>query len=184
MIVAVIAIFTNTAYAKKPQLKPVSNLIVVDAKGKKVGDVISFFINIDSDTQLSMVYLPIIFLNINNHIITLTVFSTYFRGNIEDGVFYKSTDCSGIPFVRDVVGLATNILHPLPLIAVNSPGNTVYIADPNSIPVKNPNIQSGRRADNHLCQSTGFGDNTFFIQATPLIDLNTLFTPPFSVQGR
>src|SRR5262249_3784455 len=114
--------------------------------------------------------------------IVLWVGRTFFRGTSGEStdkgqfVFFDSIDCTGQAWLQNIN------TSPLPLSAVTSPGNTVYIADAGS---------SGQELSMHsILVNPEIGGQCFRVDPTPMpvvpahsvVDLYTLFTPPFHIK--
>ena len=141
------------------------SLAVFDANGLRVGNVMD--INMDG----SYVVVPF---HIDSHGIFLKVTRTTL--NILPSVFpviFTSEDCTGQAYF--IGGLFT---IPLSRVALQPPGHTVYFAenDAPSIPVTYHSTYT-----DGLCRSTGAIDSDA-VPALTLINLDTVFTPPFSVR--
>jgi len=90
------------------------------------------------------------------------------------GPWFKSTDCTESPFIKDDQGV-------FPSVAINVPGNTVYVRDPNG-PLQTVTVGSvllGNVNNHGTCAQTSFSAQMY--PAVPLIDLDILFTAPFTV---
>jgi hypothetical protein len=68
----------------------------------------------------------------------------------------------------------------LPWVAVNGPGTTVYIAAPDATPV--PDYRYRSRVSGEECVATDSYWQGRLVPGVQLIDLDTLFTPPFTVR--
>ncbi len=144
--------------------QPIDQLSVVDANGKAVGKLV--------DLYKGSAGTAIVALKANDFIFTVFIHRDTFE---TADLCFESADCSG-------PAVSCDCLDP-PLIGaaaavVSSPGNTLYAPAAGAAP-RQVMLQSTRSADG-TCQglSGGFAcDVALPIQ--PLIDLNTLFTPPF-----
>ena len=66
---------------------------------------------------------------------------------------------------------------PIERVNLGPPGNTVYVAEPNAVPLTRTLLSA---FDSSGC--VVFTSQKSVIPAVPLIDLNTLFTGPFKVR--
>lgn len=139
-------------------LKPVSKLNVLDANKKLVGVA-----------DLAVGNVQVIF-QLGNLTFTVAVRDDHFAGG--DFLRFESADCSGTPWMTPVSHLL------LSNAAIQSPGNTVYIPDP----VIAPQIIIPRSVSfEGACSGwSSFGE--LLVPAQPVIDLLTVFTPPFTVR--
>ncbi len=159
-----------TAFAG--ELHSVQRLVVVDANGKLVGEVI--------DTLFG--YNPLLAFRQEGKLfmVALTPDSAPFFGitgtGIGNGAFYfESTDCSGAPLMYRTPDFV------LPTV-VNPPGMTVYVPDTSVIPQDvNFNSVLGEVGGGATCGT--FSGTLSLVPAVPVVDLGSLFTPPFSVRG-
>lgn len=116
-IVLTIIMFNPLALAQV--LTPVNNLEVVDAAGRKVGNVI----------DLQEHQFPIVTHSINGQLFTITVAENALTGNFL--LFFQSADCSGTPFLPDNSIRRDGVVMPLlPPVAIVPPGSTLYLPDP------------------------------------------------------
>jgi len=142
-------------------------LTAVDANSREMGPVIS----IDTVQGNS----PWIALSVGDFNFALELLRRDARADFYGGttaVSFDGSDCTGTPFVRQQN-------TAMPLVAVGPPGNTVYRAIPGA-PLGNPTVRSsffvGGACTNHI---------PFAVPAFPgeqVVELDTLFTPPFSVR--
>lgn len=136
---------------------------VYDAANNKVGDMIS-------TAALTTV---IVTLQIEEHLLALQVDKNSIYGSASGFPQFESTDCTGTL----LIGVSSPSHSIFPYVVTGPPGNTIYLPDLNAIPQQfryrsQLNPEGCVPADDLL---TG-------VPATALIDLDTLFTPPFTVQ--
>jgi len=101
-------------------------------------------------------------------------------------VYFDQENCAGTPLLILQGTLGETRPTLLPLVAVALPGHTVYLAE-NEGPAQTFYYTSTLKAIsatepyNHggQCENIGSISPINARQATPLIDLDTLFTPPF-----
>jgi hypothetical protein len=101
-----------------PKPKPV--LEVVDSHGRNVGNVLGF-----ADGEENS---PMIALRADGILVVLAIRGDGFGrglGNVEDAVYFESTDCSGTAFVLGEAGAGQRLLVPFTVLA----GHRVYVAD-------------------------------------------------------
>src|SRR5262245_3062020 len=182
ILISVLAVAVSVAYTQET-LKPVDSLIVVDSTGKRVGDVVSWNNKV-----------PGVAFQLNNFLFLLYVAQHRFFGTgyvqLGDTLYFESTDCSGTPFLLAEPLLNPSAkeanLTPVPVVAVNLPGNTLYIPDENA-PVNrtmksvlDPFTPQGSYTAPGTCSSVN-SLQISSLRAKPSIDLDTLFTPPFKL---
>lgn len=140
---------------------------VYDSNGEQVGHLLdfSFFAS-----QVAM--------RIDDTSFTLNVYKDYITSAVPYGLFFETSNCSGAAFVQ-YPGTGPTPLASL--VAVGGANRTVYVADttppPQSILAKSEWINtdpSGR------CNPLSTTVDVFPV--SPLVDLDTLFVPPFSVR--
>ena len=168
-----VAVAFTASLAVAQSLKSLSQLRVFDATGKKVGRVLSVK-GMDGRN-------PVVALQFGKHVFTVEVLRHRFRGNVE-GVYFQSADCSGMPYLQAYLGdpaLFGDQGGDLLDVYVGAPGNTVYLPTPGSTTQPTP-VQS-RLVPTGECTLSGDASLPA-VPALPLIDLNMVFTPPFSVR--
>ena len=144
------------------QLAPGFVTGVVDGNGQRVGNIIG----VDSNT-------PVVLLNAAGQLFSLKVTKDSFIGT-NATVFFQEPNCSGQAMVASFGGMLREAeVGPL--------GSTVYTAvDPNAEPTTFPGASRYQTLDG-VCVNV-VGDVTDALLASPLIDLDTVFVPPFQVQ--
>ena len=149
-----------------------AQLAVFDATNTKVGDVLG-------------ITLPDVFiaLRVDTHAFALPLTTERFMGTVEGigggtggelGVAFASTDCSGTPFVLD-----NRQSSVLPITQVAGPGSTVYIQEP-GVASQLPTLRSILTVRG-VCE-LAFHDTTRVFPARAVVNLHTLFRPPFVVR--
>lgn len=159
------------AIAQDPELPTVQDLAVFDTNGKRLGNAVG----ITDKNRLVLSF------KVDDHLFTAVLFTKdHFVGTgFGEATYFDSPDCTGNPFIhkeRDNV---------LPSIQVNIPGNTIYMEDPDATArsVRVRSFLPAASSDGYgACYNTDSQLNNR-IRAIPLIDLNTVFTPPFSVRA-
>jgi len=149
-----------------PQERAVKNLIVFDSNGEKVADVFDI---VDFSVPLILFvvkgFLPF----------SLLVHPDRILGR--NALLFESSDCSGTPFMQPHLSPD----EVLPIVATGPPGDTVYIPDPNSSP-QTMSFNSYLLEDfSRSCQTSS--GQVSLVPALPLIDLDTLFTPPYHFEA-
>ncbi len=166
VVIVLCSFLPATAFAG--ELHSVQRLEVVDANGKLVGEVIDFFFEEH----------PLVAFKKEGKLFMVAVSpsaQTFFGYGAGGALYYESTDCSGAPFV-----------YPFPFLilptVVNPPGMTVYVPDTSATPQEvNFNSLLHEVASGGTCDTVSSTD--FLVPAVPLVDLASVFTPPFSVRG-
>jgi hypothetical protein len=158
----------STVNAQALQHKPF--LAVFDTQGEKVGNILNF------DESLRV---PVVGFAVEDFTFAVRVLSNCFSAGTEvsgdgDILFFESTNCTGTAFMQKSP-------PPMPSVVVSGPGCTVYRATDTqqSIPVRSVLIGFGQPGG--LC-SGGIAAVTSLYQAVPVIDLLTVFTPPFTIR--
>lgn len=151
------------------EVKRVPNLQVFDANNKLLGKVASF----SGDDDVQVVF------EVNKSIFFVRVLRNGFTS--EETLYYTSLDCAGSPW-DDVDNGSGILLEGI----IGPPGNTVYLKDLSAVP-QEITIRSEFTEDEdddtsvRLCRNvTPYTEDK--IPTIPIIDLSTVFTPPFSVR--
>jgi hypothetical protein len=165
-LVAVLVVVVLSSAARSEQPKSLSTATVVDAQGRKVGPVFSL-INVPRNPIVVVAF------TVETQPFVLFVFPFSMTGD-STGPFFESTDCSGPPLI-EAVGISL-----FPSAAVSGPGHTVYLAEPDATSQFFESIGSALSMDG-TC-SPGARGGLMGIAARPVMELDTLFTPPFSVR--
>lgn len=146
--------------------------IVVDATGVRVGPVVSFDANLLDSVVVAFRH--------SGMVIPLHVQRTRFLPFRYLQLWFEATDCSGPPLVE---GGASTPWSDLPFqfaqdAVVGLPGSTIYVPDTHP----GGSFTTVRSYERLGACTQGAGESRFLYPARPLIDLNTLFAPPFSVR--
>ena len=139
--------------------------MVVDSAGTVVGSITGF--TVDGPRLV----LPQVVLQRDGRLVGLLVHPDRFEGSGQS-LAYASMDCTGPAWLSGP--FATLILPG----TIEGPGQTVYIPDPSATPglvTAQSILQMG------TCFTFQF-DVSSAVPAIPLVDLNTLFIPPFSLK--
>jgi hypothetical protein len=165
-IVATILMVSITAtIAAQSALRSRTSVAVVDAKGVKVGDVFSL-------VDICCGLIGAVAFEVNKEIFVVLVSPQGFTADEPNVVLFTSSDCSSPPFVVAEGGPTL-----FPAAAVTAPGSTVYLAEPDATFEHLAN--SWRLVSDGSC--VPFGE-LGALPAHVVINLDTLFTPPFSVR--
>ena len=141
-----------------------TGLVLYDANDKKVGDVV----------DLSSLVYPVVIFRVDEHVFALRVTRSRFIG--ESPLWFASTDCSGPPLLEVNEEESFDLLLSNPVIG--SPGHTVYVPDLNAV-VQSVLVKSFLR---QVGQCLPDNATKTVVSAIPIVDLDTQFTPPFSVR--
>ena len=162
--------------ASAQKLRPVQQLAVYDADGKKVGVVTG------AESAFGE-FVPLAPFKVDDVPFMLLVFREGISG--KKNVVWETADCSGTPSLT----FFSPQRGSLPLVGVGLPGSTVYVEDgpARTITVRSfstpPVPLDGRFPQPSQCYSQGFTPwSEASVPARPLIDMNTLFKPPFTVR--
>jgi hypothetical protein len=143
--------------------QPIDQLSVVDASGKTMGKLLDLYKGNSGSA--------IVALKANDLIFTAWIH----RDGFETGdLCFESADCSGPAFACDcgdapLLGAAQ--------AAISAPGNTLYASAAGAIP-RPVTFQSEIYSDG-TCQNVFGGSCDAALPVQAMIDLNTMFTPPF-----
>jgi len=169
-----VILLTQTSPAKdKQSVKPVQQPVVVDADGDTVGGVVA--LNGPAATVL---------INVGGALFSLTVLPNQLFGT--GGLVYFTTmNCTGTPYITpQPPGLSTQSV-------LGGPGNSLYAPVPNAIPltitplsVLFPSVPGGLpNCAPPPPPPPPSPPQVFAVAAMPLVDLNTVFTAPFSIRS-
>ena len=153
---------TSAVYAQT--LKSVSTFVVVDANNRVIGRADLGDVARGSDLNLLF--------QVGEQVFALEVQAAGWRRGEASSLLFESTDCSGQPFISATMEILTPAF-------VSPPGNTVYLPIPGSA-MQTINPRSERDRDGQCSPVSFFEPSAFPAQA--VINLDTLFTPPFRVQ--
>jgi hypothetical protein len=149
-------------------LQNVSGLAVYDANGTKVGDVVGLL-------DMSV---PVVAFAVGDQRFVLRVFEQHVFGV---RVVFEAPGCAGpvlltAPFFDSPNRIGTSFA----LAGVAGPGRTVYLSDPGAV-ARNVSYRSRLTVDG-LCITSSFTSPASVVSGTPLVDLDTLYSAPFSVR--
>jgi len=176
-LLGLVLVFTGTATAGQkagPIVKPVTKLIVHDATGKKVGEVQ------DSSYPGGTAFVPV---SINGSVYVLSLTGPNELGGDSTATFryYQSQDCSGVAWLP--VGGPYVQTWPFPQTVILTPGRTLYEVLPAR--AEEPPVNS-QISNDGLCSTVGARDYPirWLAPTKPLVDLSTVFTPPYSIKAK
>ena len=178
-LAAIILFVFDPGYSQ--QLRRVDSVKVVDARGRTVGKGASTR-SVGSGDLAEVVAVTVI-LEVDGHLISALAFRNFLSANAVSlqGPWFTSTDCSGTPYLAvGEPGAAEQGL--LPHVAINVPGDTVYIrdfdAEPQTVTIHSGFVGFPSEQLHGFCGITP-AESLRMFPARPLIDLDTRFTPPF-----
>jgi hypothetical protein len=149
-------------------LKTLESLVVVDATGRKLGNVISMLSSDAPEFANPLVGFQ------HNHLVAIVGVRPIGGFFSSLTLFFEEPGCEGNPWL-----LSPYPNGLMPLGAVGSPGLTVYTPDPTSSP-QTITIQS-RESTPGDCTNQTF-EQGGLVPAIPLVNLEGQFTPPFRVE--
>ena len=160
------------------QLEPAASLkspkgfVVVDSTGKTIGPVLS----VDETLRYAVVAFTANGLTFALRVDSGVPPATGFTGNL-DSLLFESADCTGTPYM-DVRRLDTLLAD----VVVEIPGRTLYRQDDTAAHIFTNSLLGGGDAGPGECST--FPQTREFLGAVaiPVVDLSTLFTPPFHVR--
>jgi hypothetical protein len=143
-------------------------LAVYDGVGQKVGDVVGVL-------DMSV---PLVALDVQGRQFVLRVTANHLYGV---RVVFEAPSCAGTPLLTapflDSPNPVTTVLS---LAGVAGPGHTVYVAEPNAV---GQFVQFRSRLTlDGACISSSFTSPATVVPAVQLVDLDTLFSTPYSVR--
>jgi len=162
--------------------------VVYDATGKKVGTVIGVS-EISSPILLAQtLQYPVVLIEHNNHRIPLIVAKDRFYSAYKL-LHYTNADCTGQAYVSVssfISGGATaqvviDVPNPFSMAVVPFDSSVVYVENGAPIPASDVTLQSYKFGDHCILPSINLFHKSV-VRVDPLVDLHTLFTPPFQVR--
>jgi hypothetical protein len=152
-----------------------NGLAVYDANGNRVGRVIGI-------TELQNRAFVVFHIGMHKFLLWVNEIqlSGEFETSTQNSIFFETPDCTGPPFAIAVSSFR------LPRVVVASPGNTLYVTDsvtpPQPMTFRSFLPGAAGDAPGPCGQEAGPIVINSAVPAIPLLDLNTVFTPPFSVR--
>ena len=152
----------------------INHVIVVDSKGKAVGATIGGISLITVHSVRGTQVNPTVLLRVGQHLAAVNVDRDRFYGGT---LYFQSENCTGTPWFR--VPLSEGRPSLLPRVAVGPPGQTLYIETPGAA---SQEIPVNSKMDEDLsCPS--WVTTIPAIPGQALVNLLTVFTPPFSLRA-
>ena len=150
--------------------KGLEELKVVDATGKQVGTWVGVTTNAT---------IPVVALEASGFVFAIQVRGDRFEGQEDVTVLFfeedETNNCSGTVLLDKPGGWP----FALPLLAITGPNNTVHLVEPDAIPQPTLVLSALDQAGN--CFSRIRNINALTTQE--VVDLFTLFTPPFTTEA-
>jgi len=177
-------LLTAVGFAQPSRVKPVQQVTIEDSKGKTVGRALSgggFQKAVLENPNTIAPFINIrttVLLQVDENVVPVAVGKDAFYGGF--GVWYESENCVGTPWVWVGQNPPPNLADPpslLPRVAVAPPGQTIYIVVPNA----EAKVLTFKSA-NLLGSCTSASADFEALPTQPLIDLLTVFTPPFRLR--
>lgn len=164
-------------FAREPQVRPVRELVIVDSRGKVLGATVGGA-SVHKIPQLASNdrARPTVLLQVGQQLVAVEVARDRFYPS---SVFFEAANCLGSPWIWLGVDPLYDPPGLLPASAVAPPGQTLYVQTPGShLEVRTR--RSFLRPDGTCGEAEPFLDTA--VAAQPLVDLDTVFTPPFSLK--
>lgn len=160
------------------RVKPVQKLVVVDSRGRTVGQTLGGIgiHNFEAFGGADLSIRTIVVLQVDNWLVPVAVGRDRFYGGRV--LWFESANCQGAPWLPPQQYPA----EPPPLfpqVAIGPPGQTVYMAKPDAV---TRSITINSILDNSLtCRN--YVAQVESLPTQPLIDLLSVYTPPFSLRA-
>ncbi len=154
-----------------------SGFTVYDARNTRVGTVI------DLEGADSWRTYARVLTQVNGHLLTVLVSHQQFASDFGAWLIFESGDCSG-PAFAGVNGLPSDVAIT-PVTVVAEPGSRAYVVDlaARRELIAYRSVRGAKSFDTDLgCQAVGFPAQAYGIPAVPVVDLDGLFGPPFTVR--
>ena len=170
-VVAASLIWLSNPFQADAQKRPQrTNVEVVDAHGSIVGKVVGISRGEES------ILLAHVAVSINQQVFVLSARRDRLHGpDAHATVHFESNDCSGTPYLNDSL---FNPLSLIPYVAVTAPGSTLSVAQGTVQTIAAMSSISVGGA----CNSFSTPSVMQAVPGTVLVDLDTLFTPPFTLR--
>lgn len=167
------------SFAQQAKVKPVGRVVIVDSKGKTVGSIlggVGFNIKVIGGVPPNLGIRFVVLLEVDEQVVPVAVFRDRFSGG--GGLFFESENCLGTPWL--ITNTSPN--EPpnlLPQVAIGPPGQTLYVETPGASPqsVTTKSLLVGFST----CSNQTF--QLSLLPAQALVNLETVFTPPFSLRA-
>lgn len=173
--------FIGVSWAQQGRVKLVQHIMVVDSKGKAVGVSLGGLgLHVTEVLGGSNELRPIVVLQVDQHLAAVNIARDRFFGG--PALEFDSENCTGSAFLPpESSSEAPPLLSPS---AIGPPGQSLYLQAPNSQPqavtIRSIVINS------HLIkggQCVNVNLHGMRVPAQPLVDLLTVYTPPFSLRA-
>ena len=151
--------------AQHPPITPVDCAQVIDSQGRKVGNVV------DWDWQR---FTAVVTFQHQNEVFLLHVQKQRLGGS--ERLYFTTSDCTGTRFLL-VPSLQDERVRSV--AGVDSPSQTLYLGKTDATP-QTITVFSTKDFLSTSCK-VSFGFSTSAVPGIPVVDLATLFTPPFKV---
>lgn len=172
--VTLVLVSLTATSAAQPMLKSLSSLTVVDAHDVKVGELFGILANGDGLVAFEVDQQPLLL-------------SLRADGFVLTSIFFLSGDCTGASYLRTGQNPA-NTMDLFPLVAVSAPGRVLYLPT-GAAPLQDTSEDIGFMGSKFNLAGACVPPSrildeqpAWYFPAIPVIDFNTLFTPPFSVR--
>lgn len=166
---------------QRAKIKPIGQLAIVDSNGRIVGAALGGISNHSREIEggSSLRIRSIVLLKVNQQVVPVAVGRDRFYGG--GGLFFESENCQGNAWLIEET--ASSEPPPLlPRVAIGPPGQTIYVEAPGGTPQSITTMSGWSDALGCVNQIFAF-DQVKVIPADPLVDLETEFTPPFSLKA-
>jgi len=164
-------LFSAPVFGQRPTLKPVQQVTVVDSNGKIVGHSfggvgLHFLVGAHPSFE------PTVLLQVAQRVVAVNVTKDRFYAG---QVLFELENCQGARWFPPNDRTSESLL---PYVVVGPPGNTIYLPQINALPQRmtfGSVLSFGNECSSFPFSAPG-------IPGDALINLDTVFTPPFSVR--
>lgn len=167
------------ANAQSPRISSVQQLTIEDSNGKTIGRIIGGvgLNNIESVGASNLAIRAVVLLRIDQLVLPVAVSRERFYGG--GALYYQSENCVGSTFFPTLTS-TSEPSNLVPRVAVGTPGQTVYFQPASAEPTQTTIKSISQGVDGCINQTF---NNVSAVLAQPLIDLSTVFTPPFTLKA-
>jgi hypothetical protein len=158
--------------AGQEPLRSLPTLTVIDGHGQRVGTVTSLLIL----NPAIPILIGLVAFAVGDQPFILRVGSQGI-GSGNGMPLFNSGNCSGTPLVFESI-VTNSLIEPA---VVSAPGHTVYLSEPGAMPQVFTSFVGTQLRSDGTCLPANLG-NISLLPARAVVDLDTLFTPPFSVR--
>ena len=171
-------------FARQPQVRPVREVVVVDSRGKVVGAAVGG-VGLGASGSITRP-MSLVLIRMDQELVAIGVGPMGFHGG---SLTYESANCQGTPWF--IVGEnplpAVEDMSFLPAVAIASPGQTLYRVAPGASPrtLTVRSVFSGYAKCRPAWGEPFVGHPRDFVvlPTEPVLDLSTVYTPPFSLKA-